>query len=106
MRSCSTTALLLFWWLLLSLSLWTSDALGGSNVFGLFRKRRMQLLDEQMEREDQAARKGFAGPHGEPLSGDEMVEVLQEQQQQGWGMLDPLRGWFQNSKENDSHDLH
>lgn len=69
---------------------------GGSNVFGLFRRRRLRLLDEQMEREDQAARKGFAGPHGEPLSGDEVVV----DENQLLGVLDPFLGWFRNTPQD------
>lgn len=74
--------------ILLILSLVNAAAFGGSNVFGLFRKRLMLLEHIQQQRETLAALKGFAGPHGEPLSGrdihvDEEVRAPSEESHGG-----------------------
>ena len=54
----------------------TVHAFGGSNIFGVFRKRRRTLQDIQEKRVQIAARRGFAGPHGELLTVKEF-EALQ-----------------------------
>lgn len=74
-------------------------ALGGNNVFGIFRLRRNRLLEIQERREVSAASKGFAGPHGQPLSAEEAEELSAV----GW--LQSVTGWVRsqaaryNSKE-------
>lgn len=49
------------------------EGLGGSNVFGLFRNRLLMLEEIQDWRERYLERHGWAGPHGTPLSGDDVV---------------------------------
>ena len=54
----------------------TVSALGQSNIFGVFRKRRRSLEEIQDKRVRMAFRKGFVGPHGELLTVKEF-EALQ-----------------------------
>ena len=63
---------------LLQLLAWLTlaTALGQSNVFGVFRRRRRVLQEIQEKRVKVASRKGFAGPHGELLTVQEF-EALQ-----------------------------
>ena len=81
----STIVLLLFWFLTTA-----ANAFGGSNIFGVFRKRRRTLDSIQDKRVEVAARRGFAGPHGELLTLQEFVALQQERaarQEQQDGVL-------------------
>jgi hypothetical protein len=85
-------------WIFLSVCLLDTQALGGSNVFGLFRKRLLQLEQIQQKREARAALMGFAGAHGAPLSGKDLVaevvaveavDTTSHEEEESWS-----RGWF------------
>ena len=88
---------LLFFWLTTTTStVVVVHAFGGSNIFGVFRKRRRTLQDVQEKRVEVAARRGFAGPHGELLTIQEFTALpqerattsRQEEQQHGvWGQV-------------------
>jgi type II secretory pathway pseudopilin PulG len=54
----------------------SAAALGGNNIFGVFRKRRRAVQKLQDKRCTKAAAEGFAGPHGEPLTAQEAQELL------------------------------
>jgi len=56
----------------------TVSALGQSNIFGVFRKRRRSLEGIQDRRVQVASRKGFAGPHGELLTISEYEDLQAE----------------------------
>jgi hypothetical protein len=76
------------------LSLDSSVALGGNNVFGIFRKRRRTLHQVQELREKHAERNGFAGPHGQALTGDQAQELLDKSRGRG-SPFKPLGDWIQ-----------
>ena len=65
-------------------------ALGGNNIFGIFRKRRKTLSTIQEQREKSAASKGFAGPNGRPLTSEEAV-ADNNKNKSSWNPFD----WFQ-----------
>ena len=71
---------------------WEGNGLGGTNLFGIFRKRRMTLLHIQELRERQAIRKGFAGPQGQPLSSEEALELARQDRSFLWK---PFGDFFQ-----------
>lgn len=79
-------------WNLLSLD--SSAALGGNNLFGIFRKRRLTLQQVQELRENHAERNGFAGPHGQALTGDQAQELLDRSRGKG-SPFKPLGDWIQ-----------
>lgn len=87
--------------LLLLLTLLQVCSLGQNNVFGVFRKRRRKLAQTQDDREQIATNRGFAGPHGQPLSVDDVLsrpsveETFEDNSFEGRfaalkGLLDPL----------------
>jgi hypothetical protein len=68
-------------------------ALGGNNLFGIFRKRRLTLHQVQELREKHAERNGFAGPHGQALTGDQAQEILDRSRGKG-SPFKPLGDWI------------
>ena len=78
---------------LLSCLFASTNAFGGSNVFGLFRKRRLRLEEVQAKREAEAEALGFAGPHGSPLSGEEAAKQAKKKT----AAFDPLLNWFRKN---------
>jgi hypothetical protein len=81
--------------------------LGGNNLFGIFRKRRLSLHRIQELRETHAERNGFAGPHGQALTGSEAQELLNRRRQSGWNSL---RNWiqqrFSSTSKNPNQSVH
>lgn len=89
----STLALLLLFWLTTA-----ANAFGGSNIFGVFLKRRRTAERIQDKRVEVATRRGFAGPHGELLTLQEFAALQQarREQQEGGGVLGQLLHAFEN----------
>ena len=76
------------------------NAFGGSNIFGVFRKRRRTLQEMHEKRVALAVRRGFAGPHGEILTVKEYQTLQQERgtrvrQQDDQGEEDEFGVWDQ-----------
>jgi len=69
--------------------------LPGSNLFGIFRKRRRTLQAIQDKRHDAAAKHHFAGPHGEPLSANEALALAKStSSSSGSSPLSKLSDWW------------
>jgi hypothetical protein len=71
----------------------TVTGLGGNNLFGIFRTRRLKLHHVQELRESHAERNGFAGPHGKALTGDEARELLNRRRRSVWKLASD---WFRH----------
>jgi hypothetical protein len=71
----------------LTLLVASAAALGGNNVFGVFRLRKRALQKIQDKRCRKAAAEGFAGPHGEPLTAREAQEMLVHAEPTVWHQI-------------------
>jgi len=84
----------------------TVDALGASNIFGVFLKRRRNLMIVQERREAQATLKGFAGPHGSPFTGDEAREMAaadgrtKKNKNDRSPLISPVAKWFREKSNS------
>ncbi|GKY90455.1 hypothetical protein MPSEU_000019300 [Mayamaea pseudoterrestris] len=66
------------------------NALGMSNVFGILGERRKRVEQVQHARERYAAKHGYAGPNGEPLTAEEYLELSKRHR----GLAGVVQGWM------------